>query len=74
MLKIGIIITAIGVGALVFVWFTVIIGELYSSTDVPMLVKLGVPIAFGGVILIIVATIINRMDEKRKETFKEVDN
>ena len=45
---------------------------IYSTEDIPLIIKLTVPILVGGLMVLIVSVVRDRLRDRRNEKFREV--
>ena len=63
----------VGVGAIVGYWLYVLFGSLYIAGDVPLLVRIAIPVALLGLVLLIAALAWERIRARKRECFEEVE-
>ena len=45
---------------------------IYSTEDIPLIIRLAVPIIIGGLMVLIVSVVRDRLRDRRNEKFREV--
>ena len=45
---------------------------IYSTEDIPLIIKLAVPVLIGGLMVLIVSIVRDRLRDRRNEKFREV--
>ena len=45
---------------------------IYSTEDIPLIIKLAVPVLIGGLMVLIVSVVRDRLRDRRNEKFREV--
>ena len=72
MTRIGIVLILIGFVALLGYAVYSLLVAIYSTEDIPLIIKLAVPILIGGLTVLIVSVVRDRLRDRRNEKFKEV--
>ena len=72
MTRIGIVLILIGFVALLGYGVYSLLVAIYSTEDIPLIIKLAVPILIGGLTVLIVSVVRDRLRDRRNEKFKEV--
>lgn len=73
MAKAGLALLLIGIGVLILYWAYFVLLAIFSENDVPLVLKLAVPVTIIGMILLLVSVIRDRLRERKEEKFKEVE-
>lgn len=72
MARIGIVLILIGFVALLGYGVYSLLVAIYSTEDIPLIIKLAVPILIGGLTVLIVSVVRDRLRDRRNEKFREV--
>ncbi len=73
MAKAGLALLLIGIGVLILYWAYFVLLAIFSENDVPLVLKLAIPVTIIGMILLLVSVIRDRLRERKEEKFKEVE-
>jgi hypothetical protein len=73
MYKVGVVVLLIGVAILGSYWIVAVISALLFEEEVPILIKIAAPAVLVGLGLLFITTIRDRIRDKKKEDFKEVE-
>ena len=74
MAKVGIGVFLIGLGILVIYGAYSIVSAIYAESDVSLVVKIVTPLIFGGLILLLIGVIRDRLRDRGREEFEEVNS
>ena len=72
MARIGIVLILIGFLTLLGYGMYSLLVVIYSTEDIPFIIKLGVPVIIGGLMVLIVSIVRDRLRDRRNEKFREV--
>ena len=73
MIKIAAVLLIGGLGVLIGYWLYFLLSVIYTEQDVPVLIKVAVPMVILGLILLISTIALHRIQSSKKENFEEVD-
>ena len=73
MIKIAAVLLIGGLGVLIGYWLYFLLSVIYTEQDVPVLIKVAVPMVISGLILLISTIAWHRIQSSKKENFEEVD-
>jgi len=74
LLWIGGILVAVGVAALSAYGLFILARDLFSDPETPIVLRLALPAAAVGFIILLAAAVHHRIRQRREEDFSEVDN
>ena len=72
MARIGIVLILIGFLTLLGYGMYSLLVVIYSTEDIPLIIKLAVPVLIGGLMVLIVSVGRDRIRDRRNEKFREV--
>lgn len=72
MARIGIVLILVGFLTLLGYGMYSLLVAIYSTEDIPLIIKLAVPILVGGLMVLIVSVVRDRLRDRRNEKFREV--
>jgi len=72
MARIGIVLILIGFLTLLGYGMYSLLVVIYSTEDIPLIIKLAVPVLIGGLMVLIVSVGRDRLRDRRNERFREV--
>ena len=72
MARIGIVLILIGFLTLLGYGMYSLLVVIYSTEDIPLIIKLAVPVLIGGLMVLIVSVGRDRLRDRRNEKFREV--
>ena len=72
MARIGIVLILVGFLTLLGYGMYSLLVAIYSTEDIPLIIKLTVPILVGGLMVLIVSVVRDRLRDRRNEKFTEV--
>ena len=72
MARIGIVLILVGFLTLLGYGMYSLLVAIYSTEDIPLIIKLTVPILVGGLMVLIVSVVRDRLRDRRNEKFREV--
>ena len=72
MARIGIVLILIGFLTLLGYGMYSLLVVIYSTEDIPLIIKLAVPVLIGGLMVLIVSVVRDRLRDRRNEKFREV--
>ena len=70
----GIALFLIGLGILIVYGVYSILWAIYRESDVPLILKVVTPVIVGGVTLLLIAVIRDRLRDRGREKFEEVES
>ena len=70
----GIALFLIGLGILIVYGVYSILRAIYSESDVPLILKVVTPVIVGGVTLLLIGVIRDRLRDRGREKFEEVES
>ena len=70
----GIALFLFGIFVMIVYGVYVALWAIYTESDVPLVLKVVTPVIVGGVILLLVAAIRDRLRDKAREKFEEMDS
>ena len=70
----GIALFLIGLGILIVYGVFSILCAIYSESDVPLILKVVTPVIVGGVTLLLIGVIRDRLRDRGREKFEEVES
>ena len=70
----GIALFLVGIFVMIVYGVYVALWDIYSQSDLPLVFKVVTPVIVGGVILLLVAAIRDRLRDKAREKFEEMDS
>ena len=70
----GIALFLIGLGILIVYGVYSILWAMYSESDVPLILKVVTPVIVGGVTLLLIGVIRDRLRDRGREKFEEVES
>ena len=73
MAKAGIALVLVGIGVLIVYWAYFVLMAIYSENNVPLILKIAIPVTIAGMILLLGSVIRDRLRDRKKEKFKEVE-
>ena len=73
-LKAGATLFVIGISVLSAYWFYGIFSALYTEKDIPILIRVAVPVIILGLLLLITALGWDRLRAHKRENFEEVEH
>ena len=72
MARIGIVLILVGFLTLLGYGMYSLVVAIYSTEDIPLIIKLAVPVLIGGLMVLIVSVVRDRLRDRRNEKFREV--
>lgn len=72
MARIGIVLILVGFLTLLGYGMYSLLVAIYSTEDIPLIIKLAVPVLIGGLMVLIVSVVRDRLHDRRNEKFREV--
>ena len=72
MARIGIVLILVGFLTLLGYGMYSLLVVIYSTEDIPLIIRLAVPIIIGGLMVLIVSVVRDRLRDRRNEKFREV--
>ena len=72
MARIGIVLILVGFLTLLGYGMYSLLVAIYSTEDIPLIIKLAVPVLIGGLMVLIVSVGRDRLRDRRNEKFREV--
>ena len=72
MARIGIVLILVGFLTLLGYGMYSLLVVIYSTEDIPLIIKLAVPVLIGGLMVLIVSVGRDRLRDRRNERFREV--
>ena len=72
MARIGIVLILVGFLTLLGYGMYSLLVVIYSTEDIPLIIKLAVPVLIGGLMVLIVSVVRDRLRDRRNEKFREV--
>ena len=72
MARIGIVLILVGFLTLLGYGMYSLVVAIYSTEDIPLIIKLAVPVLIGGLMVLIVSVGRDRLRDRRNEKFMEV--
>ena len=72
MARIGIVLILVGFLTLLGYGMYSLLVVIYSTEDIPLIIKLAVPVLIGGLMVLIVSVGRDRIRDRRNEKFREV--
>ena len=72
MARIGIVLILVGFLTLLGYGMYSLLVAIYSTEDIPLIIRLAVPIIIGGLMVLIVSVVRDRLRDRRNEKFREV--
>ena len=72
MARIGIVLILVGFLTLLGYGMYSLVVAIYSTEDIPFIIKLAVPVLIGGLMVLIVSIVRDRLRDRRNEKFREV--
>ena len=72
MARIGIVLILVGFLTLLGYGMYSLLVAIYSTEDIPLIIKLAVPVLIGGLMVLIVSVGRDRIRDRRNEKFREV--
>ena len=72
MARIGIVLILVGFLTLLGYGMYSLVVAIYSTEDIPLIIKLAVPVLIGGLMVLIVSVGRDRLRDRRNEKFREV--
>ena len=72
MARIGIVLILVGFLTLLGYGMYSLLVAIYSTEDIPFIIKLAVPVLIGGLMVLIVSIVRDRLRDRRNEKFREV--
>ena len=72
MARIGIVLILVGFLTLLGYGMYSLVVAIYSTEDIPLIIKLAVPVLIGGLMVLIVSVGRDRLRDRRNERFREV--
>ena len=72
MARIGIVLILVGLLTLLGYGMYSLVVAIYSTEDIPLIIKLAVPVLIGGLMVLIVSVGRDRIRDRRNEKFREV--
>ena len=72
MARIGIVLILVGFLTLLGYGMYSLLVAIYSTEDIPFIIKLAVPVLIGGLMVLIVSVGRDRLRDRRNEKFREV--
>jgi len=72
MARIGIVLILVGFLTLLGYGMYSLVVAIYSTEDIPLIIKLAVPVLIGGLMVLIVSVGRDRIRDRRNEKFREV--
>ena len=72
MARIGIVLVLVGFLTLLGYGMYSLLVVIYSTEDIPLIIKLAVPVLIGGLMVLIVSVGRDRLRDRRNEKFREV--
>ena len=72
MARIGIALILVGFLTLLGYGMYSLVVAIYSTEDIPLIIKLAVPVLIGGLMVLIVSVVRDRLRDRRNEKFREV--
>ena len=72
MARIGIVLILVGFLTLLGYGMYSLVVAIYSTEDIPLIIKLAVPVLIGGLMVLIVSIVRDRLRDRRNEKFREV--
>ena len=72
MARIGIVLILVGFLTLLGYGMYSLLVAIYSTEDIPLIIKLAVPVLIGGLMVLIVSVVRDRLRDRRNEKFREV--
>ena len=73
MARIGIVLILVGFLTLLGYGMYSLLVAIYSTEDIPLIIKLTVPILVGGLMVLIVSVVRDRLRDRSNEKFREVN-
>jgi len=73
MTKAGIVLFLTGVGALIVYGVYSMLCALYRESEVPLILKIVSSVAIGGATLLLIGVILDRLRDRAREKFEEVE-
>ena len=73
MARIGIVLSLVGFLTLLGYGMYSLLVAIYSTEDIPLIIKLAVPILVGGLMVLIVSVVRDRLRDRSNEKFREVN-
>ena len=73
MVKAGATLLVVGVGALVGYWLYILFVALYIAGDVPLLVRIAIPMVLLGLVVLVAALAWDRLRARAHEHLKEIE-
>ena len=73
MARIGIVLILVGFLTLLGYGMYSLLVAIYSTEDIPLIIKLAVPVLIGGLMVLIVSVGRDRLRDRRNEKFREVN-
>ena len=70
----GIALFLVGIFVMIVYGVYVALWDIYTQSDLPLVFKVVTPVIVGGVILLLVAAIRDRLRDKAREKFEEMDS
>ena len=71
MARIGIVLILVGFLTLLGYGMYSLVVAIYSTEDIPLIIKLAVPVLIGGLMVLIVSVVRDRLRDRRNEKFRE---
>tara|TARA_B100000029_G_scaffold504881_1_gene584562 strand:- start:114 stop:347 length:234 start_codon:yes stop_codon:yes gene_type:complete len=72
MARIGIVLILVGFLTLLGYGMYSLLVVIYSTEDIPLIIRMAVPIIIGGLMVLIVSVVRDRLRDRRNEKFREV--
>tara|TARA_Y100000590_G_scaffold18244_1_gene21673 strand:+ start:2674 stop:2907 length:234 start_codon:yes stop_codon:yes gene_type:complete len=72
MARIGIVLILVGFLTLLGYGMYSLLVIIYSTEDIPLIIRMAVPIIIGGLMVLIVSVVRDRLRDRRNEKFREV--
>lgn len=72
MARIGIVLILVGFLTLLGYGMYSLLVAIYSTEDIPLIIKLAVPVLIGGLMVLILSVVRDRLRDRRNEKFREV--
>ena len=73
MARIGIVLILVGFLTLLGYGMYSLVVAIYSTEDIPLIIRLAVPIIIGGLMVLIVSVVRDRLRDRSNEKFREVN-
>ena len=73
MIKVAAVLLIGGIGILIGYWLYFLLSVIYTEQDVPVLIKVAVPMVISGLTLLISTIAWHRIQSSKEENFEEVD-